>query len=79
VATLKLIKNHQLDLRFALESNRLVSVEKGVWVQAQQLTIPEEGLAVWLKQTNCALMLSTCLTMIFSALSVWTHRLLQAA
>jgi hypothetical protein len=39
------IKNHQLGLLFALESNRLVSVEKGVWVQAQQLAIPEEGFS----------------------------------
>jgi len=44
------IKNNQLGLLFALESNRLVSVEKGVWVQVQQLVIPEDGLVVWLKQ-----------------------------
>jgi hypothetical protein len=44
------IKNHQRGLLFALESNRLVSVEKGVWGQVQQLAIPEEGLIVWLKQ-----------------------------
>lgn len=50
VANLKLIKNHQLGLLFALESNRLVSVEKGVWIQVQQLAIPEEGLVVWLKE-----------------------------
>jgi hypothetical protein len=50
VANLKLIKHHQLGLLFVLESNRLVSVEKGVWVQAQQLVIPEEGLVVCLKQ-----------------------------
>ena len=49
VANLKLIKHHQLGLLFALESNRLVSVEKSVWVQVQQLAIPEEGLVVWLK------------------------------
>ena len=50
MSNLKLIKNHQRGLLFALESNRLVSVEKGVWGQAQQLAIPEEGLVVWLKQ-----------------------------
>jgi hypothetical protein len=49
-ASLRLIKNHQLGLLFALESNRLVSVEKGTWIQAQQLAIPEDGLVVWLKQ-----------------------------
>ncbi|XBS19200.1 hypothetical protein Q9L42_012570 [Methylomarinum sp. Ch1-1] len=32
-----------------MESNQLVSVEKGSWVQAQQLGIPGDGLRVWLK------------------------------
>ncbi|OTE96726.1 hypothetical protein BCS42_12755 [Crenothrix sp. D3] len=50
MANLKLIKHYQLGLLFVLESNRLVSVEKGEWVQAQQLVIPEEALVVWLKQ-----------------------------
>jgi len=49
VSNLKRIKNHQIGLLFALESNRLVSVEKGSWVQVQQLDIPEDGLVVWLK------------------------------
>jgi len=49
VGNLKRIKNHQLGLLFALESNRLVSVEKGSWVQVQQLDVPEDGLVVWLK------------------------------
>ena len=49
VDNLKLIKNHQLGLLFALESNRLVSEEKGIWSQVQQLEIPEQGLEVWLK------------------------------
>lgn len=49
VSNLKRIKNHQIGLLFALESNRLVSVEKGSWVQVQQLNIPEDGLRVWLK------------------------------
>ena len=50
VANLKLIRHHQRGLLFALESNRLVSVEKGVWTQVQRLEIPEEGLIVWLKE-----------------------------
>jgi hypothetical protein len=50
VSNLKRIKNHQLGLLFALESNRLVSVTKGSWQQAQQLDIPEDGLVVWLKK-----------------------------
>jgi hypothetical protein len=49
VSNLKRIKNHQMGLLFALESNRLVAVEKGSWVQVQQLDIPEDGLVVWLK------------------------------
>jgi hypothetical protein len=49
VNNLKRIKNHQIGLLFALESNRLVSVEKGSWLQVQHLDIPEDGLVVWLK------------------------------
>ena len=49
VNNLKLVRNYQVGLLFGLESNRLVSVEKGVWVQVQKLTIPEEGLEVWLR------------------------------
>ena len=49
VSNLKRIKNHQIGLLFALESNRLVSVAKGSWVQVQQLNIPEDSLRVWLK------------------------------
>ena len=49
VSNLKPVKKHQVGLMFALESNRLVSLEKGVWAQVQKLTIPEEGLVVWLK------------------------------
>jgi len=49
VSNLKRIKNHQMGLLFALESNRLVAVEKGSWMQVQQLDIPEDGLVVWLK------------------------------
>ncbi|OQK16327.1 transposase [Methyloprofundus sedimenti] len=49
VKNLKRIRNHQIGLLFALESNRLVSVEEGTWVQVKQLEVPEEGLVVWLK------------------------------
>ena len=34
-ANLKMIKNHHLGFLFALESNRLVSLQKGQWVQVQ--------------------------------------------
>ena len=49
VKNLKTIKNHQLGFLFALESNRLVSIEKGTWVQVQSLDIPKDGLVVWLR------------------------------
>lgn len=50
VKNLKTIKNHRLGFLFAVENNRLVSVEKGAWRQVQQLDIPEEGLIVWLRE-----------------------------
>jgi hypothetical protein len=49
VENLKIVKNHGLSLLFALESNRLVSIEKKQWIQAQKLDIPDEGLEVWLR------------------------------
>ena len=49
VKNLKTVKNNHLGFLFALESNRLVSVEKGSWVQVQTLDIPSDGLLVWLR------------------------------
>jgi len=49
VNNLKTVRNHGLGSLFAVESNRLVSEEKGGWIQVQDLTIPEDGLTVWLK------------------------------
>jgi hypothetical protein len=49
VKNLKAIKNHRLEFLFALESNRLVSIEKGTWQQVQTLEIPNDGLVVWLR------------------------------
>jgi hypothetical protein len=46
---LKVIKDHHRGFLFALESNRLVSIEKGQWSQIQQLVIPEDGLCVYLR------------------------------
>jgi hypothetical protein len=46
---LKMVKNHQMGLMFAVESNRTVSVKKGSWVQVGKLDIPDEGLMVWLR------------------------------
>ena len=48
-ANLKEVRNHNLGFLFALESNRLVSVEQGPWTQIQTLDIPEEGRDVWLR------------------------------
>ncbi|MGZ8916491.1 MAG: IS701 family transposase [Methylobacter sp.] len=59
VKNLKMIKNHQLGFLFALESNRLVSVEKGSWYQVQQLDIPEDGLVVWLRDFGSVKLLRT--------------------
>jgi len=49
VKNLKAIKNHQMGFLAALESNRLVSIEKGSWVQIQELDISENGTIVWLR------------------------------
>ena len=48
-ANLKMIKNHHRGFLFALESNRLVAIEPGRWLQVQQLAIPEHGLRVHLR------------------------------
>jgi hypothetical protein len=48
---LKSVKDHQLSFLFAIEQNRLVSIEKGTYIQVQTLeTIPESGLVVYLKE-----------------------------
>jgi Transposase DDE domain len=50
VKNLKTIKNHQMGFLVALESNRLVSIEKGVWTQVQTVDIAEDGAVVWLRE-----------------------------
>lgn len=50
VTNLKKVKNHSLGFMFAVESNRLVSTEKGdEWTQVLKMEIPDEGMRVWLK------------------------------
>jgi hypothetical protein len=61
VDNLKRVRNHRLDWMFALESNRIVSVEKGQWVQVQKLDIPDDGLVVWLKEFGYVRLFRTCL------------------
>ena len=50
IDNLKRVKNSQMGFLFAVKSNRCVSVEKGSWVQVQQLDIPSDGLMVWLRE-----------------------------
>jgi hypothetical protein len=49
VDNLKHVRKHALGWLFAIESNRIVSMDKGNWVQVQKLDIPDDGLRVWLK------------------------------
>jgi hypothetical protein len=49
VDNLKRVKHHTLGFLFALESNRLVSVEKGLYLQIKDLAIPDVGQDVWLR------------------------------
>lgn len=49
VKNMKRVKKHQLGFLFGLEKNRLVSIEKGTWVQVQKLDIPKDGLRLWLR------------------------------
>lgn len=50
VSNLKTVRDHRLGFLFGVESNRRVSVEKGHWVQVQQLDVPPEGRQVWLRE-----------------------------
>lgn len=61
VKNLKTIKNHQLGFLFALEANRLVSIEKGAWVQVQSLEVPTDGLTVWLRDFGLVKLFRTSL------------------
>ena len=49
VDNLKRARNSQAGFLFAVESNRLVSIEKGAWTQVGRLDIPDGGLRVWLR------------------------------
>ena len=50
VDNLKTVKNHHMGFLFAVESNRVVSIDKGAWTQVQKLeTILGDGLMVWLR------------------------------
>jgi hypothetical protein len=49
VDNLKRVRKYSMGLMFAVESNRLVSIERGTWQQVQVLDIPESGRMVWLR------------------------------
>lgn len=61
VDNLKRVKKHALGWLFAIESNRIVSVDKGQWLQVQTLDIPDDGLRVWLKDFGHVKLLRTWL------------------
>ncbi len=46
---LKCVKDHALSFMFAIERNRLVSLEKGTYIRVQSLNIPKSGLVLYLK------------------------------
>jgi hypothetical protein len=50
VKNLKTVKEHGLGFMFAIECNRLVSVEKGDEQQVKTLDIPRVGKLIWLKK-----------------------------
>lgn len=50
VDNLKTVKNHRMGFMFAVESNRRVSTENGTWTQVQKLSVPEDGMLVWLRE-----------------------------
>lgn len=48
-SNLKTIRNHGIQFMFGIDSNRKVSLEKGIWHQIRQLPAFENGQTVWLK------------------------------
>jgi len=49
VFNLKMCRKHGLDALFAVEKDRLISTEKGIYQQVSETTIPEDGLMTHLK------------------------------
>ena len=48
-SNLKTIRNHGIRFMFGIDSNRKVSIEKGIWYQIRTLPAFENGQSVWLK------------------------------
>ena len=49
VKHLKRVKKHSIGFMYGIESNRLVSLEKGTWQQVQSLAIPSNGMWLYLR------------------------------
>ena len=47
---LKFLRNEKMGFLFGIADNRLVSVERGSYVQVKSLTIPASGVVVYLKE-----------------------------
>ena len=58
---LKKVKNHQAGFMFAVESNRTVSLQKGIWQKVQTVDVPDEGIKVWLKDFGEVILFRTML------------------
>lgn len=50
IENLKFLRNEKVSFLFGIADNRLVSVERGSYVQVKTLTIPEAGMMVYLKE-----------------------------
>lgn len=50
IENLKFFRNEKVGFLFGIADNRQVSLERGIQVQVQTLTIPESGLVVYLKE-----------------------------
>ena len=50
IENLKFLRNEKVGFLFGIANNRQVSIERGTFLQVQNLTIPESGLLVYLKE-----------------------------
>ena len=50
IKNLKRVRKNKLNFLFAVENNRLVSIDEGQWSQVQTLDVPKDGLVGWLKE-----------------------------
>ena len=50
IENLKFLRNGKVGFLFGIANNRQVSIERGTFLQVQNLTVPESGLLVYLKE-----------------------------